>query len=162
MDPSLRLRNADHSDYDLLWGFHHSLYQQHRDQVVPERDVPLIAYHDYERVLRDDLRHLLADPDAFVLVAEVRGVAVGYITGRIATEAGRVLPRRGIVEDWYVVPESRGAGIGARLLTELETRFADAGCDLIESATWASNEAARRAHDALGFSEIRVVYRKPL
>jgi len=42
----------------------------------------------------------------------------------------------------------------------LEERFAAVGCEVTESATWSSNEGARRAHDALGFREIRVVYRK--
>lgn len=75
-------------------------------------------------------------------------------------EPRRVLPRRGVVEDWYVLPESRDSGVGAVLLRELEERFAAAGCELIESATWSGNEGARRAHDALGFREIRVMYRK--
>jgi ribosomal protein S18 acetylase RimI-like enzyme len=87
-------------------------------------------------------------------------VALGYITGRVTVEPRRVLPRRGVVEDWYVAPDSRGAGVGSSLLHELEARFAAAGCEVIESATWSSNEGARRAHDALGFREIRVMYRK--
>lgn len=162
MDPTIRVREAESSDRDLLLGFHQSLYQRHRDRVVPERDLPLIEYDDYERVLRDDITALLAGGSTYVLIAEVRGVPVGYITGRVVVEPGRVLPRRGIVEDWYVVPESRGSGVGALLLQELEQRFISAGCQLIESATWSGNEGARRAHDALGFREIRVIYRKRL
>jgi GNAT superfamily N-acetyltransferase len=162
MDPTIRVREAESSDRDLLLGFHQSLYQRHRDQVVPERDLPLIEYENYERVLRDDITALLGSDSTHVLIAEVRGVAVGYITGRVEVEPGRVLPRRGIVEDWYVVPESRGSGLGALLLKELEQRFIDEGCQLIESATWSGNEGARRAHDALGFHEIRVIYRKRL
>ena len=45
-------------------------------------------------------------------------------------------------------------------LRELEKRFAREGCQVLESATWSSNESARRAHDKLGFREIRVIYRK--
>jgi predicted GNAT family acetyltransferase len=71
-----------------------------------------------------------------------------------------VLPRKGVVEDWYVAPESRGSGAGALLLRKLEERFVAAGCQMIESATWSGNKGARRAHDALGFQEIRVIYRK--
>jgi len=48
------------------------------------------------------------------------------------------------------------------LLLKIEERFAAAGCEVIESATWSGNEGARRAHDALGFREIRVMYRKRL
>jgi len=160
MVPTFKVREADDSDRQVLMGFHQSLYQTHRDAVVAEQDRPLVQYRDYERILRDDLQALLDDPTSHVLVAESRGVAVGYITGRVTMEPRRVLPRRGVVEDWYVVPASRGTGAGASLLRELEGRFAAAGCEVIESATWSANEGARRAHDALGFREIRIIYRK--
>lgn len=160
MVPTFEVREAGASDRQVLMGFHKSLYQTHRDEVVAEQDRPLIEYRDYERILRDDLQTLLDDPSSHVLVAESRGLAVGYITGRVTVEPRRVLPRRGVVEDWYVVPASRGTGAGASLLRELEGRFAAAGCEVVESATWSANEGARRAHDALGFREVRVMYRK--
>ena len=156
------IREAQESDREALLSFHKSLYQGHRDQVVAEEDLPLIAYRDYERLLADDLRALLADRSSHVLLAESGGEAVGYITGKVAVEHGRVLPRKGIVEDWYVSPQARGQGVGAQLLRELEARFAAAGCDVIQSATWTANQGARRAHEALGFKEIRVMYRKIL
>ncbi|MGB5266837.1 MAG: GNAT family N-acetyltransferase [Polyangiales bacterium] len=154
------VREADDSDRQALMSFHRSLYQGHRDEVVADEDRPLIEYLDYDRILSDDLEALLKDPNSHVLVAESQGMAVGYITGRMTVEPRRVLPRRGVVEDWYVAPDWRGTGVGASLLRELEARFAAAGCEVIESATWSANEGARRAHDALGFREIRVMYRK--
>lgn len=160
MVPTFEVREAGDADRQLLMSFHRSLYQAHRDEVVAEHDRPLIEYRDYERILSDDLQALLKDPSSHVLVAESQGAAVGYITGRVTVEPRRVLPRRGVVEDWFVVPKSRGAGVGASLLRELERRFTAAGCEVMESATWSANEGARRAHDALGFQEIRVMYRK--
>jgi ribosomal protein S18 acetylase RimI-like enzyme len=162
MVPTIEVRKADESDRDALMSFHQSLYQGHRDKVVSKEDLPLIAYRDYDRILRDDLDAILRDQNSHVLVAKSQGVAVGYITGRVTVEARRVLPRRGVVEDWYVVPESRGSGAGALLLRAIQERFSAVGCEVIESATWSSNEGARRAHDALGFREIRVMYRKRL
>jgi len=162
MISTIEVRQASSSDQELLFGFHQSLYLAHRDRVVAKEDLPLIEYRNYDRILSDDLQALLRAQDSHVLVAESEGTAIGYITGRVTIEARRVLPRRGVVEDWYVVPESRGSGAGALLLRELEKRFITAGCELIESATWAGNEGARHAHDALGFREIRVMYRKPL
>lgn len=160
MVSTIQVREAGDSDRDTLLDFHQSLYQAHRDEVVANADVPLIEYRDYDRILRDDLDALMRDQHSHVLVAESQGVAIGYITGRVTVERRRVLPRRGVIEDWYVVPASRSSGVGALLLREIEQRFAAAGCEVIESATWASNEGARRAHDALGFREIRVMYRK--
>jgi len=160
MVSTIQVREADESDRDVLMRFHRALYQGHRDEVVSKEDLPLIEYRDYERILRDDLHALMRDQNSHVLVAESQGVAVGYITGRVAVESKRVLSRRGVVEDWYVAPESRGSGVGALLLREIEERFAAVGCEVIESATWSGNEGARRVHDALGFREIRVMYRK--
>ena len=160
MVSTIQVREADESDRDVLMRFHRALYQGHRDEVVSKEDLPLIEYQDYERILRDDLQALMREPNSHVLVAQSQGVAVGYITGRVTVEARRVLSRRGVVEDWYVAPESRGSGVGALLLREIEERFAAVGCEMIESATWSGNEGARRAHDALGFREIRVMYRK--
>ena len=159
MVPTIEVREADPSDRHVLMGFHRSLYKGHRDEVVEEDDRPLIEYRDYERILSDDLESLLRDRNGHVLVAQSQGAAVGYITGRVTVEPRRVLPRKGVIEDWYVAPDARGSGVGALLLAELEARFAAAGCEVIESATWSGNEGARRAHDALGFREIRVMYR---
>lgn len=160
MAPAIEVRDARAEDRDALLRFHKSLYEGHRDLVVAPEDVPLIAYHDYERILSDDLHALMGDPSALVLVAESDGNTIGYITGRVTVESRRVLPRRGIVEDWFVTQRARGTGVGTALLHELEKRFAERECEVIESATWSSNEGARRAHEALGFREIRVVYRK--
>ncbi len=162
MSPAIEVREAKESDYAVLLRFHRRLYEAHRDRVVPREDLPLIAYRDYDRILADDLGALLADQTAIVLVAERDSTPVGYITGRVLVEARRVLPKRGVVEDWYVEERLRGAGVGAQLLTELESRFAARSCQVVESATWSGNESGRRAHDALGFREIRVLYRKRL
>lgn len=162
MPAAIRVRDALEEDRDLLFRFHKSLYESHRDQVVAPDDLPLIAYRDYEKILADDVRALLRDRNAHVLIAEREGQAIGYITGRSSIESRRALPRRGVVEDWYVEEGARGGGVGRQLLNALEERFRDAGCQVIESATWSGNEGARRAHDALGFREIRVIYRKLL
>lgn len=154
------VREALDSDREVLFAFHKHLYETHRDRVVPRDELELIAYHDYDRILADDLAALMRDPGAHVLLAESDDRPVGYITGRVTIESRRVLPKRGIVEDWYVEEGSRGCGVGRQLLDALEQRFAQAGCQVIESATWSGNEGARRAHEAMGFREIRVIYRK--
>jgi ribosomal protein S18 acetylase RimI-like enzyme len=160
METAIRIREADEDDGELLLEFHERLYRSHRDAVVAPEDLPLIEYRDYPEILVDDLRALLRDRNAHLLLAESEGDAVGYITGRMDVEPRRVLPRRGVIEDWYVESHARGKGIGGMLLAALEKRFIEAGCQVIESATWAANLDARRTHEALGFREIRVIYRK--
>jgi GNAT superfamily N-acetyltransferase len=160
MVPMIHVREAVDSDRAVLMGFHRSLYQSHRDEVVAKEDLPLIEYREYDRILRDDLDALMRDQNSYILVAESQDVAIGYVSGRVTVEPRRRLPRKGVVEDWYVLPQSRGSGVGSLLIRGIEDRFAAAGCEVIESATWSGNEGARRAHDALGFREIRVMYRK--
>jgi GNAT superfamily N-acetyltransferase len=156
------IRRATVRDRDQVLRFHRELYIQYRDEITSPELLPLLAYKDIERTLRDDVDGLLHSRDTLVLVAERHGAAVGYVTGHIETDARRVLPKRGVVEDWFVLAEERGRGTGRRLLEELTQRFREAGCQVVESGTWAFNEGARRAHAKAGFTEIEVKFRKRL
>ena len=156
------LRRASRADRAALRALHRALYIDHHGSVVPPKVAPLLEYRDFERVLRDDIDGLIDHPNAAVLVAEREGRVVGYITGHIEEEPERLLPRRGVVEDWFVEPAVRGQGVGAALLGALEDVFRETRCDLIESATWTFNESSVRAHTALGFEPYQVRFRKPL
>ncbi len=158
----VRIRSAGPEDVSRILAFHLELYIEHRDLVLPERQLPIIGYRDYPSVLREDVSSLMRGGGAIVLLAEEGGEAVGYITGRIQNDARRTLMRRGVVEDWFVLPEGRGAGVGRLLMAELEARFHQAGCEVMESGTWSRNEGARAAHRELGFEEVRVTFAKRL
>ena len=156
------LRRASRDDRAVLRALHRALYIDHHGSIVPSSVAPLLEYRDFERVLRDDIDGLIEHPNAVVLVAERERHVLGYITGHIEEEPERRMPRRGVVEDWYVEPDARGERTGAALLAALEAIFREASCDLIESATWSFNEGALRAHEALGFEAYQVRFRKPL
>ncbi|MGB5812803.1 MAG: GNAT family N-acetyltransferase [Polyangiales bacterium] len=162
MASPIEIREAGKADREVLLRFHRDLYQSHRDEVVGDTVRPLIAYRDYDRVLEADVDALLEDRACQVLLATHHGNEVGYISGRAQIESERVLTRRATVEDWYVQAGHRGTGIGRALLSALESRFQAMGCEVLESGTWASNRVARTAHDALGFEEVRIVFRKRL
>lgn len=68
------------------------------------------------------------------------------------------------VESWYVDPDVRGTGIGARLMGAAEDWARAAGYEEIASDTTLDNPASQRAHEALGFEEIErsVHFRKKL
>ena len=162
MRTSLDIRVATEADRPALLAFHRNLYRTHRDAVVPANVRDLIAYRNYDAVLATDLQSLLSNRSRLVFVAELGGRLIGYITARTEVEPQRVLTRRASVEDWYVDSDHRGTGVGAALLGALEERLLELGCEVLESGTWAANHGARRAHDALGFTETRVTYRKRL
>ena len=65
-------------------------------------------------------KKLTRDPD-LCLVAEVEGRLAGCVLGGFDG-------RRGMVYHLAVLPEQRGRGLGAALLTELESRLKAKGC----------------------------------
>jgi ribosomal protein S18 acetylase RimI-like enzyme len=156
----LELRRATLADRAIILAFHRALYVTHRDRILPPDMLELIAYRDFETVLREDVEAMLKSDQTIVLLGFDRSRAVGYISGRIQQEPRRLLRRRGVIEDWYVDEAHRGKGHGSALLLGLESALREAGCELLESATWAFNDSARRAHDALGFKEVQIQYRK--
>jgi len=159
----VELRRATSADRSLVHFLHRTLYVEYAQEITPEKLAPFFAWRDFERVLRDDVDSLLARPDALIVLAESgAGEPLGYITGHVETEPRRLLSRRGVVEEWCVLPEARGKGVGRRLYGELEQLFRGAGCQVVESETWPFNEGARAAHGAMGFSEVKIRFEKRL
>lgn len=156
------IRRAGLADRSLVLHFHRALYVTHREAIVPPELEELHAYRDIEAALRDDVESLLRTAGSTVLIAERDGVPVGYASGHVEDDPRRVLSRKGVVEDWYVEPDARGEGIGRALLEALLDAFRAAGCQLVESMTWATNEGARAAHRAFGFREVQVRMRRKL
>lgn len=161
-EPELVIRRAGRADRPTLQRFHEALYVAHRDRVMPAALADLFAYRDFVRTLHDDVDAILSSRESVALLAERGGAPVGYVTGHVETDERRVLPRRGVVEDWYVEPAARGGGVGAALLDAIAAHFRALGCEVLESATWSFNDGARRAHERLGFAEYEVRYRKRL
>jgi GNAT superfamily N-acetyltransferase len=162
VDPALTIRRATRADFPVVMRFHRELYVHYRDRITAPGVLPLFAYKDLDATLREDVEGLLRANDTWVLLAEERGVPVGYITGHLEVDPRRVLSRRGIVEDWLVLDAGRGRGVGRALMAELERLFREQRCTVMESGTWAFNQGAREAHRAAGFTEIEVKMRKPL
>jgi len=158
----VQLRQADLADRPVVEGFHRALYLEHRAAVMPAGMERLFAYRSFETVLAEDVAAMLRDPAVVVLLALGDGKAIGYISGSIENDDRRVIRRKGVVGDWYVQESVRGAGVGRRLFETLESIFAEAGCGLVEVATWPFNEGTRKALDRLGYSEIQITYRKEL
>lgn len=162
MSEPATIRAATRADHAVVLRFHRELYIRHRDDIASPALIELLAYRDTERTLRDDVEGLLSGRDTRVLVAERDGRPVGYITGHIEVDPRRVLPRKGVVEDWFVMRDERGRGTGKALMTRLLDGFRDDGCQVAESGTWAFNHGARKAHAQSGFIEIEVKFRKRL
>ena len=129
---------------------------------MPQAIMRLFAYREFDEVLAEDARAMLSDEATVVLVAESAGDVIGYISGHLETDARRMLRRWGIVGDWYVDERVRGSGVGQRLMAGLEAVFREAGCELVQIATWPFNTATRAIIERSGYAEVQVTYRKEL
>ena len=159
---NVHIHQATPHDLVRLLPLHRSLYLTHRQATLSDDSLLVTQYRDFERVLEGDLRSLLGREDAVVLWAEFDGEAIGYISGTITNDDRRLLPTRGFVEDWFVSDNRRIHGLGRTLMEALCRTLALRGCQIVESSTWVENEVARRAHEALGFTESRVRFRRLL
>lgn len=97
---------------------------------------------------------LAGDPRNFVLLARRGGRAVGYAVARLAdysspTWAGDDLQILD-VETLSVLPEARGAGVGARLLAAMREEVAQRGYDRLTLTAVAANRDALRFYEREG------------
>ncbi|MBK9168871.1 MAG: GNAT family N-acetyltransferase [Bryobacterales bacterium] len=105
-------------------------------------------------------------PWVIILAEAPGGGFAGFIEVNLRSHADGCDPSRpvGYIEGWYVAPEFRRRGVGARLVAEAENWAREQGCREMASDTWADNLDAQRAHEALGYAVVDrcVLYRKSL
>ena len=125
-------------------------------------DAPLVVrlirgLAEYERLAHAcvateaDVRATLfgAQPQAEVLIAEVDGEPAGFAL--FFHNYSTFLARRGLyLEDLFVLPERRGAGIGRALLARLARIAVERGCGRFEWSVLDWNEDAIRFYRSLG------------
>jgi len=102
----------------------------------------------------DPARSLLPDagelrpPSGLFLVARLHGEPVGCAGLKLPPGAPAEIKRM------WVAPRTRGLGLGRRFLTELETRAAQQGCDLLRLDTNKALTAAIDLYHSSGFQEV--------
>jgi GNAT superfamily N-acetyltransferase len=85
-------------------------------------------------------------------VATVYGEPAGYLLAVYVFS----LEFQGItaeIDEFFVVPQHRGLGIGAQMLAAAETLFRAEGCTNVSLQIGRSNEAARRFYRSHGFDD---------
>jgi len=130
--------------------------------------LPLMrAYCDFyevspsEAALRALTGELLADPQRAgmqLIARDAEGAAVGFATlfwSWDTLEAGRI----GVMNDLYVVPGARGAGLAERLIAACLKRCAVRGAARMYWETASDNARAQRVYDRVGGErEASIVY----
>jgi GNAT superfamily N-acetyltransferase len=85
-----------------------------------------------------------------VWITRVYGEPAGYLLAVYVFS----LEHQGLtaeIDEFFVLPQHRGLGLGARMLEAAETRFRDEGCTNVSLQLGRSNEAARKFYQEHGF-----------
>jgi len=102
----------------------------------------------------------LAEPDAFVMVAEVDGIAVGYALAHMRgeEESWQTGPRIAELETLAVLPGQRGNGIGRRLVDAVHAELRRLGVAQLGVSVISANADAIRFYERLGLLPFCVSY----
>ena len=141
-------------DLEPLWGSlseHHIAVAPHLQELGPLRS-PVESWQT-RRALYEEW---LAEPDAFVLIAESGGTPIGYalVHMRGPEESWTTGDRIAVLETFAVLPGHRGGGIGGALFERLYEELRRLGIGVFEVAVISTNADARRfyeRHDVLPF-----------
>ena len=142
-------------ELETLW----KALQIHHAQAMPNAGglVPRDLEQSWE-MRRAKYVSLLSEPEAFVLIAEEGGRALGYAMVRISDGSiGYVTgPRVGEVETLSVAPEARGQGVGESLMDAVDGYLNAAGVREVRLAVVAGNEGAMRFYQRRGLAPFAV------
>jgi GNAT superfamily N-acetyltransferase len=126
-------------------------------------DLPQLAelvrrYWEFEGIGGFDARHsegllhrLLTEPAlGCAWVAEIAGTLCGYLVAVfvLSLEHGGVMAE---IDEFYLVPEARGRGLGGELLSALEAALQARGCVRLQLQLGLDNRAGRAFYERRGF-----------
>jgi ribosomal protein S18 acetylase RimI-like enzyme len=136
---------------DLWLELHH-----HHADVAPQSG-EFVDDETSWRVRSASYREWLADPRSFVLLARADDRLVGYALVRVM-EAGpeladswRVPEVIAEIETMLVTAEARGAGLGSRMLDEIDAELEHQGITEVIVGLMPGNDGAQRLYERRGF-----------
>ena len=89
-------------------------------------------------------------PRGSIWVAESQGTLAGYLIVVLVMSVEHQ-GLMGEIDELFVLPESRGHGLGARLLAAAEAELAQRGCVRLQLQLAIGNRRARAFYERLGF-----------
>jgi len=161
-EPEIRLRFADAVEQldalEPLWNAlqeHHSRITPNLGGSAPKRE-PAEAW----RKRRSKYERWLEDPETFFVVAEVDEQPVGYafVTVGPGYASWQTGDRLAELETLSVLPEHRGAGVGAALLDAVWGRLRERGVEDMAIIATKTNVDSHRFYERHGFTQSFVVY----
>ena len=135
-----------------------------RPAVVADADAVLdlieglADYEQFDRPTAEARHRLVVDgfgpsPRFHVLLAEMGGRPVGYALFFHTYSSFRARPSL-YLEDFFVVPDARGVGVGKSLFRAVARRAVDDGCGRMEWVVLGWNQLAKDFYDAAGATPV--------
>jgi len=118
--------------------------------------------------------HLLAEPNRAtaresvcrsivtggLLIARIEDDLAGFVQFSVESGAYETDVRKGLVENLFVAPVHRDAGVGSELLDAAEAALAADGAEVVVLDVMAANEDARRFYRRHGYDPHRITMLK--
>jgi ribosomal protein S18 acetylase RimI-like enzyme len=128
----------------------------HHARVAPQSG-EFVGDESSWHVRSSSYREWLADPRSFLLLARAEGRLVGYALVRVMeagselTDSWRVPEVIAEIETMLISAPFRGAGLGARLLDEIDDELARQGITEVMVGLMPGNDGAQRLYERRGF-----------
>jgi GNAT superfamily N-acetyltransferase len=134
---------------------HHATVAPHLEELGPVR-----AADQSWAVRRELYEEWLAEPDAFVLLAEVNREPIGYalVHLRGPEETWETGERIGVLETLTVLPDERGRGVGSALFERIYAELRQLGVTELQVAVISKNAAALRFYERHGLLPFTVSF----
>ena len=113
----------------------------------------------------EDIENMISDTDTHIFVAEKNGVLYGYaICYKLIKKDDPVLMDRTVfyLDDLYIVPETRGNGIGHKFMDFLFGYAKECGCQSFELNVWEFDGSATGFYEKYGMTTQRRTMEKKL
>jgi ribosomal protein S18 acetylase RimI-like enzyme len=136
---------------DLWLELHH-----HHQEVAPQSG-EFVSDEESWRVRSSEYREWLADPRSFLLIARSGAQPVGYAVVRVMAsgpelrDAWQVPETIAEIETMLVSAEFRDAGLGSRLLDEIDAELERRGITEVIVGLMPGNDGAQRLYERRGF-----------
>jgi PhnO protein len=157
------IRRATFEDKDQLLNLFNQFEEYYQKNHILSKDLQAFEEEkDQNQAFETSVNKYLTDPNYFTLVAELEGKLIGYISGKSIERLRYIMDRKGFIEDWFVLEEFRGKGIGKQLLTKIIELFKQDGCTHLELSVYTQNREAITVYNQLGFISVDIIMVKKI
>lgn len=143
---TLRIREAEHDDLEVIVALNHALFQEDAGQRDPYMNLNWAQEEGHAYFARH-----LGSETSHCLVAEQPGEVVGYLVGYTRQASSLRIAAEAELESMFVRGAFRGHGAGAQLIDAFLAWCREREIQRVAVTAYAANEGAIRFYQRAGF-----------